>query len=113
MLAFAGLILRPVPIPDDLTECEVVTGIVSGVGEGGEHDVLFILEDHETRYYINRGLEDGLNIDELKSKLAGKKVEFYYPNYWTPLDPNNSIRHLSRVDFNNEVVWSEIGEDCR
>ena len=103
----AVLILRPVPIVSE-DKAIIETGVVKLIFEGGVNDVVFKLEDNNKRYYINRGLESGLTIKGLREKLIGEEVVFKYPRYWTPLDWNNEIRHLSKVEFNNEVIFNEL-----
>jgi hypothetical protein len=108
MILTAGLlILRPVPIVKEENALKV-KGIVKGIHEGGENDVVFYLENHDTRYYINRGLENGLNLASLKNKLMGKEVTIKYPKYWTPLDWDNEIRHLSKLEYKGEVLFNEL-----
>jgi len=31
-----------------------------------------------------------------------------YPKYWTPLDWNDKIKHISKVEFNNEILFNEL-----
>lgn len=66
------------------------------------------MENNERRFYINRGLENGLEINNLKEKLIGNPIVVKYPKYWTPLDWNNSVRHISKVEFNDEIVFNEL-----
>ena len=103
------LILRPVPI---VAESEALTmkGVVTYIYEGGIKDVVFRIKDTETIYYINRGLENGLDLAELKEKLIGKEVTIKYPKYWTPLDWDNNINHLSKLEFEGEVIFNELKE---
>ncbi|MFO7863575.1 MAG: hypothetical protein R6U85_06210 [Salinivirgaceae bacterium] len=102
-----GFILKPVPIVTE-DEALVEEGIVESISEGGTNDVLFILANSETRFYINRGLESGLDLGVLKEKLIGQKVVFKYPKYWTPLDWNDKIKHVSKVEFGNEIIFDEF-----
>ena len=69
---------------------------------------MFIIKDSKTRYYINRGTEQGLNIEDLQARMAGKEITIKYPHHWTPLDPNNKIKHLSKLYFEDEVIFSEV-----
>ena len=107
LLIFGVLSLRPVPIVKE-KDAITVEGIVVGVFEGGVNDVFFRLREDNVRYYVNRGTELGLNVDSLKKKLIGNQVVFKYPDYWTPLDWNNKIRHLSKVEFNGEIIFNEL-----
>ncbi|MEM7106410.1 MAG: hypothetical protein AAF502_25000 [Bacteroidota bacterium] len=104
---FALLALRPVMIVSE-EKCNVVTGEVTAIYEGGPQDVVFHLKDNPMTLYINRGLEQGLNLETLKEDLVGQSVTIHYPPHWTPLDPNNKFKHISKVTYEGEVVFSEI-----
>jgi len=105
-LAFATL--RPVNIPSDASECLVAEGRVIKVFEGGVNDVAFRLEGDETMYYINRGLEQGLILEDLQQELTGNNITIRYPKHWTLLDPNNKIKHLSILEYNGKDIYNEI-----
>ena len=101
------LVFRPIPIVEE-KDAITVKGIVVDIYDAGLGDVVFKLRENNTNYYINRGLERGLNVDSLKGKLIGSQVVFKYPNYWTPLDKEKTSRHISKVEFNNEVIFNEL-----
>ena len=103
----AVAILRPVPIVSE-DRAIVEKGIVADIYEGGKFDVVFLLENTERRFYINRGLENGLNLDTLKEKLIGKEVTLKYPKYWTPLDWDDKIKHISKLEFKGQVLFNEL-----
>ena len=107
ILIIAVLIFRPVPI---VSENETISenGIVAEIYSNKGNDVIFIMENTERKFYINRGLENGLEINNLKEKLIGNAIVVKYPKYWTPLDWNNSVRHISKVEFNDEIVFNEL-----
>ena len=107
ILIIAVLIFRPVPIVSEdrtISESGIVTEIYSNKG----NDVIFEMENTERRFYINRGLENGLELNNLKEKLIGNSIVVKYPKYWTPLDWNNSVRHISKVEFNDEILFNEL-----
>jgi hypothetical protein len=106
-LALGILIFRPVPISSE-SRSNKVTGTVKSIYEGGVKDVVFQLNETDTKYYINRGLESGLNLETLRDQLMGREVTIVFPKYWTPLDPGNSVKHLTRLVFNEVIVYSEI-----
>ena len=70
----------PVPIVSE-KEAIVGKGVVLTIYEGGVKDVVFRVENDPRKFYINRGLESGLYLDELKKKLIEKNVIFKYPAY--------------------------------
>lgn len=107
ILIIAVLIFRPVPIVSEkqtISESGIVTEIYSNKG----NDIIFILENTKRRFYINRGLECGLELNNLKEKLIGNSIVVKYPKYWTPLDWNNSVRHISKVECDGEIVFNEL-----
>ena len=103
----AVLVLRPVPI---VSEDKAITekGIVTNIYEGGTNDIVFRLENNKRKCYINRGLEEGLELNNLREKLVGNQIVLKYPKYWTPLDWNDKIKHISKVEFNDEILFNEL-----
>lgn len=112
---FAGLIalviivlaLRPVPIPAE-KDCLVLRGTVTKIYEGGVKDVVIELNGQNQKFYVNRGLERGLNLSELQSKLIGAEIVLKYPDHWTPLDPNKSAIHISKIEHEGQTVFTEL-----
>ena len=86
-----------------------ITGIIKSVSEGGEKDLVFELENEETTYYINRGLENGFELDKSKSDFIGKKVTLNYAKNWTPLAPfGSTCKHITQISIDNKEVYSEL-----
>jgi len=108
LLILMSLTLRPVNIPKDAKDCLVVKGKVIRIYEGGVKDVAFRLEGDKTMYYINRGLEQGLDLKTLQDQLIGNNVIIRYPKHWTLLDPKNRIKHLSILEYNGKELYNEI-----
>ena len=106
-LFIAVLIFRPVPIVAE-SKAITETGIVSEIYANKGNDVIFLIKDTPRRYYINRGLENGLELEKLQTELVGETIVMKYPKYWTPLDWNNRIRHLSKVEYKGEVLFNEL-----
>ena len=103
----AILILRPVPIVVE-DKALVIKGVVLTVHEGGDKDVVIRLIGDSRIYYINRGLQYGLELDKLKKQLIGRKVVMKYPKYWTPLDWNDRIKHISKLEASGKVLFNEL-----
>lgn len=101
------LIFRPVPIiyEEDAVE---KTGIVEKIKHTEGDDYVFKLKNNPTKYYINRGTEQGLDYKTFESQVLNKKIVIKYPKYWTPLDWNNSIRHISKVELQGETLFNEF-----
>jgi hypothetical protein len=100
-------IFRPVPIPAE-KDCLSLKGTVREVYEGGVNDVVFRLQGLDKEFYINRGLERGLDLKKLRADLTNKEIVIKYPEYWTPLDPGNSLRHISKIECEGMTVFTEI-----
>lgn len=106
-LLLAILVLRPVPIPDE-RDCLTLKARVANIYLSGSKDVIFQLYHQDRTFYINRGLEAGLDLKQLRSELINQEVTIKYPRYWTPLDPGNSIRHISKVEYEGRTIFTEL-----
>lgn len=107
VLAVGVLVFRPVPIPDE-KDCLIVKAKVTEVYEAGFKDIVFKLQGVDKEFYINRGLERGLDLQALRANLTNNEIVILYPKYWTPLDPANSVRHISKMEFDGKIVFTEI-----
>ncbi|MBT1703542.1 hypothetical protein [Chryseosolibacter indicus] len=75
--------------------------------EAGTKDVAFELRGHSGVFYVNRGLEHGLDLKKLKFELLGREVTIKYPNHWTPIDPRSIHKHISKLESEDKVFFSE------
>lgn len=105
-LVLIALIFRPVPIVKE-SECLVATGIVEKIAENGVKDVGIQLVGEDRSFYINRGLERGLELASLQEQLIGQEVTLKYPRYWTPLDPADKHKHVSVLEFKSKRLFDE------
>lgn len=106
-VVICALIFRPVPIVNE-AEANAVSGVMSTLKLTEGNDFVFTLKNDPTRYYINRGIENGLDYDAFEKALLGKEVLVKYPSYWTPLDWNNQVRHISKIEHNKVVYFNEF-----
>ncbi len=106
-LIICVLVLRPVPIVTE-DKTIVVSGVVEKIKLTEGNDFVFKLKDNPTRYYINRGIEAGLNYQDFEERVLNKSIIVKYPKYWTPLDWNNTVRHISKVELNGEILFNEL-----
>ena len=105
--ALVAMSLRPVPIIEE-SEAESISGVVEHIYEAGIKDAVFVIRDAESRFYINRGFERGLNLNDLKTNLIGKEVTLKYPKYWTPLDWGRTSIHASKLEHEGVVLFNEF-----
>lgn len=103
----AILALRPVRIPDE-KDCLSLKGTVSKISVGGVNDVVFKLQGIDKEFYVNRGLERGLDLNKLQTELLEREIVIKYANHWTPLDPANSIRHVSKLELDGKTIFTEL-----
>lgn len=103
---FLILVLKPI---DTSAENSVkVTGIVESVSEGGAKDLVFKLNNDSLSYYINRGLENGFQLQKAKNDLIGKEIKIFYAKNWTPLAPfGTTNKHITHCAANDSVLYSE------
>lgn len=107
-LTFAFLALRPLPKASK-TNCIKHTGVVSAVLKGdGEGDIVIKLEHNKNYFYINRAIDNGLSLEELKEKLLSKEVELLTISHWTPLDPVSQTKHIAEIKTEEALIYSEL-----
>lgn len=99
-----GIIFRPVPLSSPENTVRAL-GIIEDVLETRHKNIVFKLKDDDRFYYIKKDLEKDLTFRELKKRLAGKSVEIYYVNHWTPVDPLR-VKHVTKVDLNKMTLYS-------
>ncbi len=109
ILVLISNIFKPVPIVAE-SEALEEKGIVENIYETGDKDITFILKGNNNSFYINRGIEKGLNVQDLKVLLKGKEVILKYPDYknvFSRFAKKRSI-HISKVQFEEQVLYNEL-----
>ncbi len=101
------LALRPISVSNE-SDCNVTSGIVVKLHEGGKNDIVFRLKDNQKIYYINRGLESGLTFEGLREQLLDNQVTIWSAKHWTPLDPKGRMNHICKVTYKDEVIYTEF-----
>ena len=83
-------------------ECHIQTERIIKIEEGTSHDIIFS-DTHGDHYYINRGLERGLNLDSLNTKVLNKTVTLHLPKLWF-----GTSEHIAQLAIDNEVIFTEF-----
>lgn len=109
VFGFIFAAFRPVHIPPE-KDCRTLTGKVLKITEGGVKDVNFKLEGHKQVFYVNRGLERGLNLRTLNKQLVGRTITLKYPEHWSLLNFNGHIVHVSKVELDGKTIFTELME---
>jgi hypothetical protein len=100
------LILKPINTSKE--NCVKIIGKVKSVVEGGRHDLVIELENNNTTYYINRGLENGFSIQKASKDFIGKNVIIYYAKSWTPLAQfGKDSEHICQLIIGDRIAYSE------
>ncbi len=94
--------------PDDVMKIE---GNVVDVKEGPGFDIVITLENDSHYYYINRGLMNGLTIEQVQSNILNKVVTLYPIKRWTIFTRDSNMGHISKIIINNKVIYNEINND--
>lgn len=84
-------------------ECVVIDVKVTKITEGGVKDIVFH-DDGTDFYYINRGLEQGLNLDSLKTKVLNKTVTLHLAK----LLGGVTSEHISQLALGDEIIYTEF-----
>ena len=73
-------------------------------------DIIFHLDNQDnSSYYINRGVENGLKLEELQEALLDKEITVsYHKRGWNVLNYRNRAKHICEVRLENKVLYSEI-----
>jgi len=92
------IILTPVPEAKE-NNCQEARGTVKHIFEAGTKDVVFKLNETDKTFYINRGLEQGLDLERLRRELVNQEVLIKYPKYWTPREVLHSCKMPTKLFF--------------
>ena len=88
------------PKPED---CVVVDVKITKIALGSDHDVVF--HDNGTDfYYINKGLERGLNLDSLNTKVLNKTVTLHLAKVLGGI----TSEHISQMTLGDEIIFTEF-----
>jgi hypothetical protein len=86
---------------------KTVSGVVSDVYEAGAFDAVFEINNSDTSYYINRGLEDIFTLNQLKELTLHKKVSISYVSQTSLLGGGASL-HINRLVVGDSVLYDEM-----
>jgi len=80
-------------------------GVVTGIAcHGSTYDIRFTIAGQDRSFYINRGLEKGLDCDRLREKLIDKEVEISHVTFFNSFNSG----HINQLCYNGEKVYSEL-----
>ena len=88
------------PKPED---CEIIEVTITKITEVSSFDIVFHGESTDF-YYINRGLERGLNLESLKTKVLNKTVTLHLAKIMGGI----TSEHISQITLDNDIIFSEF-----
>ncbi|WP_025664426.1 hypothetical protein [Aquimarina megaterium] len=94
--------------PDDVMKIE---GIVTNIQEGSGFDIVITLKNDKHHYYINRGLQYQLTVEQLRSDILNKRVTLYGIERWTIFTRDKNMGHISKLIVDDIVIFNEIDND--
>lgn len=69
-------------------------------------DVMISVPGDDHFYYINRGLELGIDLDEWNKKYSGKRMKLsWIKTRWNPFNASGSHRPVAKVSCGDEVCF--------
>lgn len=104
--ALSVLALKPVP---NLQNADTIltVGQLETISSPCCGDVQIRLVDDPRTYYINRGLEAGLQLAHLRQRLDGQTVQMRVAKRsWSPLDPLHRKIPVAHLECSGEVFFS-------
>ncbi|GAA3774632.1 hypothetical protein [Corallibacter vietnamensis] len=84
------------------SSCVTETRTITKIEEATSYDITFETTSGQ-RYYINRGLERGLNLDSLNAKVLNKTVTLHLPKLWTGVSS-----HISQLAIGDTIIFTEF-----
>lgn len=85
-------------------DCEVISAKIVKITEGTSYDIVF-QDAGGDRYYINRGLEQGLNLDSLNVAVLNKTVTLHLAKI---LGGAVTSEHISQLAINDAIIFIEF-----
>ena len=99
LLTFTSCIIQNTK-PED---CVIETAKIIKISEGSSYDIVFH-DDGTDYYYINRGLERGLNLDSLNAKVLNKTVTLHLVKVLGGI----TSEHISQLAIGDEIIFTEF-----
>ena len=98
-LVFKTLVIDN-PKPEN---CVIVQTKITNIMIGSSFDIVFY-DNGSDFYYINRGLERGLNLDSLNVKVLNKTVTLHLAKILGGI----TSEHISQLTVGDEIIFTEF-----
>lgn len=85
-------------------DCQVISAKIIKITEGTSFDIVFHAANGD-RYYINRGLEQGLNLENLNVAVLNKTVTLHLAKV---LGGAVTSEHISQLALDDAIIFTEF-----
>ncbi|MDP3467767.1 MAG: hypothetical protein Q8S11_05500 [Daejeonella sp.] len=108
IIALLYLAFRPIPVSRD--NSIVINTTIDKVSEGSEDNIILKLNNASGIFYINHGLQKGLNLDTLQKELLSREVTVLYlkSGFFSGFSPVKSTRYITELKLGDKVIYSEL-----
>jgi hypothetical protein len=114
LILFTGIsfYMSAIPGQSKREDTKLISGKLRAISTccpGG--DIIFRLENpsDNSAYYINRGVENGLDANLLKDQLLEKEITIaYHKRGWNVMNFTNEAKHICEVRYGEQVLYTEI-----
>ncbi|MEQ8471408.1 MAG: hypothetical protein RIC35_09485 [Marinoscillum sp.] len=108
LLFIVLLSVQTVPKPTLENSVKIEGQLLNILADQQTKDLVFEIAGHTGTYYINRGLELEINVDELKEEILNEDVSVYYVKTSNLIANATNTQHISRIALRNKVLYDEI-----
>lgn len=105
--AVIGVILVFVLLHSALNELNTVEGKVTKVYSNELKDIVIELNGIEGKFYINRGLEKGMSVNDMQKKLMNNYVTIKYPKDSSSDGNDQHKKTINQLEYKKEIIYSK------
>jgi len=108
IIALLFLVFRPIPVSRD--NSIVINTTIDKISEGSEDNIILKLNNTSGIFYINHGLQKGLNLDTLQKELQNREVSVLYlkSNFFSGFSPVKGTKYITELKLGDKVIYSEL-----
>ncbi|HEY1061033.1 MAG TPA: hypothetical protein VGE44_05080 [Daejeonella sp.] len=108
IIALLYLVFRPIPVSRD--NSIAINTTIDKVSQGSEDNIILKLNNTSGIFYINHGLQKGLNLDTLQQELQNREVSVLYlkSNFFSGFSPVKGTKYITELKLGDKVIYSEL-----
>jgi len=108
IIALLFMVFRPIRVSRD--NSIVINTTVDKVNKGSEDNIILKLNSASGIFYINHGLQKGLNLDTLQKELQNREVSILYlkSNFFSGFSPVKGTKYITELKLGDRVIYSEL-----